>query len=396
MLFFPFLIRAQYGCGAERLLSGYSNHSADTPLLQTGNFSPAPHTSPILIPVVFHIIYNTPSQNIHDSLILQQLTRLNEDFQRLNADSVNTPSAFAALAGRMNVQFCLAQRMPDGITPTNGIVRVPTSTVSFQLPSSFAVPDPVKHSNTGGNDAWDTNTYINIWICNLNGATGYSAPPGFFLPADEGIVCHYQYTGNSNNSPYGLGRLIVHEMGHFFSLRHVWGDDGGGCTGTDYVSDTPDQSDYSANCPVFPLTDICSPNWPGVMFMNYMDYSDDQCKNMFSAGQVMVMTNCLTQLRPGLVNSAGCQPPATSIVTHEAEKFLVTVRQQDLFIQSLECKIEQIRIFNASGQVVIQQNQIGKQEISIRTEVLNGLSILLIINEKQETTCIKFVATPSY
>jgi len=243
----------------------------------------------LTVPLVFHIVYNTPQQNIPDSLIFQQIERLNEDFQRLNADTVNTPAAFAAIAGAMDVEFCLATEDPMG-NPTNGIVRVASNQVSFASVSSYSVPDPVKHTSSGGSDAWNTKDYLNIWICNLTGSTAYTAPVGNFVdPADDGIVCHYNHIGNTGVYPYGEGRSIVHEMGHWFGLKHIWGDDNGTCNGTDFIGDTPNQSNWNGNCPSFPVVDNCSPNPPGVMFMNYMDYTDDGCRNMFSEGQTSYM-----------------------------------------------------------------------------------------------------------
>lgn len=313
-------ILAQPGiCGTPTLMesSGFEANSAriDALIKQAAHGKGAAIGGTILIPTVFHVVYNTPNQNIPDSLIYQQLQILNDDFQRKNADTVNTPAAFQSMAGRMNIEFCLAQRTPAGM-PTTGIVRVPTGTTIFNSPTTYSVPDPVKHSNQGGSDAWDTNQYLNIWVCNLNGSTAYSAPPGNFMPDDEGIVCRYEHVGNTGVYPYNHGRTIVHEAGHYFCLKHIWGDDQGACTGTDYINDTPNQANYSTNCPTFPKTDACSPNSPGVMFMNYMDYTEDGCRNMFSAGQCAYMQSCLTSLRPGLLSSMGCVP----LVGLEAEQ----------------------------------------------------------------------------
>lgn len=261
----------------------------------------------IRIPTVFHIVYQSPIENIPDSMIYAQLQIMNDDFRRLNADTSQTPVDFQSLAGRMDIEFCMATQTPTG-TPTNGIVRVNTGTSVFQSPTTYAVPDPVKHTNLGGSDAWDTEHYLNIWVCNLNGSTAYSAPPGNFMPDDEGIVCKYQHVGRTHVYPYGEGRSIVHELGHYFCLKHIWGDDGGSCSGTDYINDTPNQANYSTNCPTFPKVDACSPNSPGVMFMNYMDYSEDGCRNMFTAGQCAYMLSCIQSLRPGLLAAQGCEP----------------------------------------------------------------------------------------
>lgn len=55
-----------------------------------------------------------------------------------------------------------------------------------------------------------------------------------------------------------------------------------GCGGNgDFVGDTPDQYNARTGCPSFPQTS-CSSN---DMFMNYMDYTNDGCMNIFTLGQ---------------------------------------------------------------------------------------------------------------
>ncbi|MES1216256.1 MAG: hypothetical protein ABUT20_12145, partial [Bacteroidota bacterium] len=47
----------------------------------------------IEIPVVVHVVYHNQQENISDVAIAKQLTALNRDYQRMNADSSNTPDA---------------------------------------------------------------------------------------------------------------------------------------------------------------------------------------------------------------------------------------------------------------------------------------------------------------
>ena len=120
----------------------------------------------ITIPVVVHIVYNNTNENISDNQIFSQLDILNEDFRRLNADSNNTPIAFRSVAADCNIEFCLANKDPNGNT-TTGITRTQTSL------SSFGTNNDVKFTSSGGVDAWNTNEYLNIWvifypiICNI-------------------------------------------------------------------------------------------------------------------------------------------------------------------------------------------------------------------------------------
>lgn len=317
----------------------------------------------LVVPVVFHIVWNTTAQNIHDSMIFQQLAIMNNDFQRKNADTVNTPAAFQAASGGMDIVFCLAQRTPSG-QATNGIVRVQTSNTSFASPTSYSVPDPVKRTSMNGSDSWDPSKYLNIWICNLTGSTAYSAPPGNFMPQDDGVVCHYNHTGKTYNYPYGLGRSIVHEIGHFFCLKHIWGDDNGACTGTDWINDTPNQANFSTNCPTFPKTDACTGTSPGVMFMNYMDYSEDGCRNMFSKGQVAYMNACINAFHTGFLTSNGCVPVGISERDAAGEVSIVTTKGM-LKLSSAQKGISTIRLYNGLGQLLKAQQFNAERELEI-------------------------------
>lgn len=232
----------------------------------------------VTIPVVFHVVYKTAEQNIPDARLFEQLDILNQDFRRLNTDADDTPDDFVGVAADCEIEFCLAQVDPDG-APTTGIVRVATDV------GSFGVDDNVKFDTDGGSDAWPADTYLNLWVCNLGAfLLGYAQFPGG-PAATDGVVLHYLHVGNNPAGyPYHLGRTATHEVGHWLNLYHIWGDDTN-CSGSDLVADTENQKVETYGCPGFPKTDMCSPDAPGIMFMNYMDYTDDACMNMFTAGQ---------------------------------------------------------------------------------------------------------------
>jgi hypothetical protein len=251
------------------------------------------------IPVVVHVVYNTTSQNITDAQIQSQIAVLNEDFRRLNADKANTPSAFSTAAADAEITFCLATVDPNG-NPTNGITRTQTAV------TSFSDDDGVKSSATGGKNAWNTSQYLNLWVCNLGGGLlGYAQFPGGPASTD-GVVINYQYFGRgyATVAPYNKGRTGTHEVGHWLNLRHIWGD---ASCGDDLVSDTPTQSTSNYSCPTFPHR-TCGNTTNGDMFMNYMDYTDDPCMNMFTTGQKNRMRALFTSTgsRVGLLNSNGC------------------------------------------------------------------------------------------
>jgi len=259
----------------------------------------------VTIPVVVHVVYNTTAENISDAQIQSQITVLNQDFRKLNTDVANTPGAFAGLASDSNIEFCLATVDPNG-NPTNGVLRVPTTA------TSFGTNNTVKSSTSGGSNAWNAGKYLNMWVCDISGGTlGYAQFPGGSASTD-GVVCDYQYFGTNGTAtaPFNKGRTATHEVGHWLNLRHIWGDDGTGCTGSDQVTDTPNSAGPNYGCPAFP-TVTCSNGPNGDMFMNYMDYTDDACMFMFSSGQVSRMQALFATggARASLLTSNGCSTP---------------------------------------------------------------------------------------
>ena len=253
--------------------------------------------SSIIIPTVIHVVYKNGIENISNTLCNQIIQALNEDYGRTNADTTQTPTVWKPIAVNTGIQFCLAQRDPSG-APTTGIERRLTTN------PNFTTDDKVKFYTNGGLDAWDVTRYFNIWICDLTpGLGGYGEFPTGSVSNTFGNVTDYAVVG--------LGQWVAtHEGGHCFNLRHIWGDDNGACTGTDLVADTPNQGNASSNtCPTFPATDACSPSAPGIMFMNYMDYGGNGCKNLFTNGQ-SVRINAVLSITPynALAISNGCVP----------------------------------------------------------------------------------------
>ena len=239
------------------------------------------------IPVIVHVVWNTPQQNISDAQINSQIDVLNRDFRRTNPDVSNTPAPFLPITTDARIEFYLANVDPNG-APSTGINRRQSTVVSFNS------NDAVKAQATGGADAWPADRYLNIWVCQLSGGLlGYAQFPGGPAATDGVVVLHSAF-GNTGTAapPFHLGRTATHEIGHWLNLNHIWGDDGTGCSGTDNVADTPNQAGSNTGTPTFPH--ISCGNGPnGDMFMNYMDYVDDSAMFMFTAGQVARMQACL-------------------------------------------------------------------------------------------------------
>jgi len=249
------------------------------------------------LPIVFHVVYNNNSENVSDNAIYATLNTLNEDFRRQNADAVNTRQQFLSIAADAELEFCLATFDPNG-NATTGITRTFTSEASWDVNTET---DDMKDVNTGGKDAWDPSSYINVWIVDIapssqGGQTsGYSRLPAPGVTGEwfDGIVLDYQLAVGS--SPRTLG----HEMGHYLGLRHTWGNNPGSCNNDDGIADTPncDGPNYGCSFSAFSCgsTD---------QIENFMDYSS--CENMFTQGQANVMNAAVSNDRSSLLNSTGC------------------------------------------------------------------------------------------
>ena len=264
------------------------------------------------IPVVVHIVYNANVQNITDAQVNSQIAVLNADFQKLNSDFSKVPTPFQSFAGDVGVQFCLASKDPNG-NPTTGITRTYTAKTAFDVYN-----DDAKQTAMGGRDTWNSAAYLNLWVVpNIKAGTqtgilGYGQFPGG-PSATDGVVIGYRYFGTMGtaSAPFDKGRTATHEVGHWLNLYHIWGDDTN-CVSSDMVADTPNQGTENYGCPTFPRSS-CNNGALGDMFMNYMDYTDDACMNMFSNGQRLRMNAVLTSggARAALALSDACNSATT-------------------------------------------------------------------------------------
>ena len=301
---------AQEKCGTEaytlQLLDRYPNYKIQRSKVNVeterwiNNHPNHNEKSIITIPVVVHVVWNTNAENISDAQIFSQIDVLNADFRRTNTDASNTPTVWQSIAADCEIDFCLATTDPNGASST-GITRTQTSQTSFSISS-----DDVKSSSSGGINPWNQNDYLNIWVCDLSGGIlGYATLPANGNNPEDGVVIGYKYFGNTGavQPPYNLGRTATHEVGHWLNLDHIWG-----CNNGDNCNDTPIAQSSNYGCPNFPSTSNCSgsnsPN--GDMFMNYMDYTNDDCMNLFTNDQKSRMISAINQYRSNLLNHNLC------------------------------------------------------------------------------------------
>ncbi|MCO4293216.1 zinc metalloprotease [Solitalea sp. MAHUQ-68] len=244
----------------------------------------------IEIPVVVNVLYRTAAENISDAQIQSQIDVLNEDYAGTNADFANVPALFSGVKAAIGVKFKLINT-----------VRKSTNK------KSWSTNDAMKKSSTGGINPTSPANTLNLWVCTLGGGVlGYAQFPGG-QSATDGVVCLNTGFGRigTAQAPFNKGRTATHEVGHWMNLRHIWGD---ATCGSDLVNDTPQHNTANYGCPSYPHKSTCT-GTPVEMTMNYMDYTDDACMYMFSAGQ---KTRALAVFANGGPRAAFAQPAGTN------------------------------------------------------------------------------------
>ena len=349
----------------------------------------------IVIPVVVHVLYNKSIENISDAQILSQIEALNQDYRRTNKDAANTPLPFRKAAADTRIVFCLAKVDPQG-RPTTGIVR------KFTKEPTFLADDAMKFSSRGGDDAWDATKYLNIWVCNLFGRTlGYAVLPG--SPANkDGVVIKYNVFGTTGTvtAPYNKGRTATHEIGHWLGLRHLWGD--ADC-GDDGIADTPPQQTSNSHCTTFPHVSACSVNEHGDMFMNFMDFSDDACMNMFTYGQKTAMRSLFAKsgsknsfLNANVCDSSNAVAGPLPEIT-EPEEILLSVYPNPFVNEiivtgnnSMPLSGKKVKVFGATGKLFYSQ-VMTTQKLNIRTDHLPAGMYLIRVEGESKTMVYKLI-----
>lgn len=323
--------------------------------------------SVVTIPIVVHVLYKNATQNISDDQIKSQIEVLNKDFRKLNSNfSTAVPAYFQNFASDMELVFCLATKDANG-NATDGIVRKSVAS-SFNLYNDY--------STTSGDIAWDPTKYLNIWVGDfletdyLGSAT---LPYDNAGKSDDGVVISYKYFGTMGTaqSPFDLGRTTTHEIGHYFGLYHIWGksqtssDVCGSSTNTDECNDTPQTRQAYLGKPQYPNNlNMCTATTHGAMFMNYMDYVDDDTMAMFTNDQKTIVRNVLNNLRAGLVNSNAC---AELSIDEEIKTDKIVLypnpTSQYISVASPYIPIDEIEIYDSTGRLMISRKNLNTTDL---------------------------------
>lgn len=362
------------------------------------------------IPVVVHIVWNKPEENLHDSLILNQIEVLNQDFRLDNPDKHNIREIFKGRQSDSGIEFELVE-----------IKRVQT-TATF-TPFIITLPDEVKRSSAGGSDAADTERHLNIWVCKIQAVPflgaqilGYAYPPADLphwpagasasTPALDGVVVDFRCFGRNNPAgallPAGLslspqGRTTTHEVGHYLGLRHIWGDGsllgGSSCNVDDGVDDTPNQGRQSNNdCVQDQNTCTDNENEEPDMIENYMDYSDQACQNTFTRGQIEIMRGVLEGPRKGLLEINTSTIVTNSEITLKI--YPVPARNELHILHQMDLEITQLKVFNHLGNEMLsyQQPFFSGENITLALDNWRpGLYILMATGKDNSQKTLKFI-----
>ncbi|MEY4927841.1 MAG: hypothetical protein RI894_2277, partial [Bacteroidota bacterium] len=264
-------------------------------------------TAVYTIPVVIHIIHNNGAENISNAQAQTAITHLNAAFQA---------------NGNARIQFCLAQRDPQG-NATTGITRNVSPLTNMTMETEdLAVKDL---------NRWLPTCYLNIWVVKEitsqsmgSGVVGYAYFPSAHGQNMDGLLIEAGYFGNSVQND----AVAAHEVGHYLGLYHTFegGCPNGNCLQEgDHVCDTPPDQTTFASCA--PPTNSCSTDTDDASANNpfttdtpdygddYMDYSDLSCYNRFTAGQYDRMQFFLTSVRSSLLACQGCMSPCPAPIT---------------------------------------------------------------------------------
>lgn len=278
------------------------------------------------VPVVIHVMHLGEAEgvgnNISDEQINSGITHINEAFRNTGATGVDT-----------KIEFVLAKQDPNCAAST-GIVRYDASGIT-----DYAT-DGISTGGVGADEVtlkaaskWSNTDYYNIWIVNeisgndgAFGTQGFAYYPGTSSARDGAVVMNTSWGSTGTVESWkNQSKTAIHELGHGLDLYHTFNtiNDGdtvaNGCpsdancaTDGDKCCDTdPHKASASFTCTENDINE-CTGNIYGNVVRNYMDYSDQDCQDMFTQDQMDRMRAALEGPRATLLVSKGLVSPITT------------------------------------------------------------------------------------
>lgn len=393
-------LKAQERCGHDLIVSEARERIADyearsaafeAEIQKAAGRPGLDQRSQVYIPVVVHVVYNNPYEKISEAQVRSQIELLNADFSALIIPN-NLPDEFNRLYEDVGIRFCLAGEDPSG-RPTSGITYHSTNFQNIGLKTNELGQKRIHHSHLGGADAWPTERYLNIWVCRLDEYLGFAtSPESVFFADEDGVVINYTNFGNTGTvdpkGRYNMGRTTTHEVGHYFGLLHLWGKNANGC-GDDLVEDTPQQGTPHFGCPTYPQVSCFTSN----LFMNFMDYVNDECMYLFTPGQGARMRATLENSRPGLLNGARTQCDTSGdgkISLKDRIRLYNTVVDGEIVLIQDEGynEVMYIELYDEAGREIRKYTRIAQRELNLHYDrtLAPGMYFLKIRTKDDQTT----------
>jgi hypothetical protein len=273
---------------------------------------------------------------------------------------------------------------------------------------------------------WNRDEYLNIWVsdglwlsnetsetgsnlpgCDFVGGTlGYAQFPemgGLFQGLDpaltDGIWVRNDVFGTIGNinSIYNKGKVTTHEVGHWLNLKHIWGDDENQedkCSMDDNIVDTPLQAVPTYGCVQFPITDQCSTIFPGIMFNNFMDYTVDECKSMFTFGQTARIDATLFTSRISLLNSLGCESSTLNndnVNLANKLKLYPNPTRDFINIEMQNFEADKLIIYSLLGQKLFEQEILNTKSIKLDLSSFKKGTYILELSNKFNKQNVKVI-----
>ena len=327
-----------------------------------------------VIPVIFHVLYSETLEQVSEAQLYAQIDALNRDYgfaQNSFTHAALDEEDFSVVSNHIGVQFCLPQLGGD----STAINYYPITRTDWQFDNAM------KNSTTGGITPWNPNKFLNVYVVDINdtlNVAGYAQMPGG-ADSTDAIVIDYRFVGNAE-SPYNMGRTLVHLIGNSFGVYSIWGV--GDCdTNGDFVFDTPAHNAPNFGCPSYQHVSTCyQDKLVTENTMNFMDSSDDACLSMWTTGQKYRFFAFLQAARSNLIQHNYTCSSNPNLAANEITPTASVISEPSLLLSN------EVKVYPNPGRdyVNIQLALAVQNQVQLQLTDLNGR----LIYEQKEVASI--------